>query len=146
MANPAWNASRSLGTEAVATGSPGISIATSNRPAVDVTAVTTRDDFLLELGEAVGGQASVRPVDSIGEAEGKQKVWLSNRGSMTLPVELELTYADSTKERMRLPVEMWNLGPSFAYRVRGERRVVAAEVDPRRALPDTDRRNNRRNR
>jgi aminopeptidase N len=85
-------------------------------------------------------------VDSIGEAEGKQKVWLSNRGSMTLPVELELTYADSTKERVRLPVEMWNLGPSFAYRVRGERRVVAAEVDPRRALPDTDRRNNRRNR
>jgi len=31
---------------------------------VDVTAITTRDDFLLELGEALGGQASVRPVDS----------------------------------------------------------------------------------
>jgi TonB family protein len=32
---------------------------------VDLTAITTRDDFLLELGEALGGQASVRPVDSI---------------------------------------------------------------------------------
>jgi TonB family protein len=32
---------------------------------VDVTAITTRDDFLLELGEALGGQASVRPVDSM---------------------------------------------------------------------------------
>ena len=85
-------------------------------------------------------------VDSIGEAEGRQKVWLSNRGSMTLPVELELTFADSTTERVRLPVEMWNLGPRFAYRVRGQRRVVAAEVDPGRALPDTDRRNNRRDR
>jgi protein TonB len=32
---------------------------------VDLTAITTRDDFLLEIGEALGGQASVRPVDSI---------------------------------------------------------------------------------
>jgi protein TonB len=35
---------------------------------VDVTAITTRDDFLLELGEALGGQASVRPVDSVAGA------------------------------------------------------------------------------
>ena len=35
---------------------------------MDVTAITTRDDFLLELGEALGGQASVRPVDSIAGA------------------------------------------------------------------------------
>jgi periplasmic protein TonB len=35
---------------------------------VDVTAITTRDDFLLELGEVLGGQASVRPVDSIASA------------------------------------------------------------------------------
>ena len=35
---------------------------------MDVTAITTRDDFLLELGDALGGQASVRPVDSIGGA------------------------------------------------------------------------------
>jgi TonB family protein len=35
---------------------------------VDVTAITTRDDFLLELGEALGGQASVRPVDSVASA------------------------------------------------------------------------------
>ena len=32
---------------------------------MDLTAITTRDDFLLEVGEALGGQASVRPVDSI---------------------------------------------------------------------------------
>ena len=35
---------------------------------MDVTAITTRDDFLLELGEALGGQASVRPVDSAAAA------------------------------------------------------------------------------
>lgn len=65
MASPATNASRGLETGAVGSGSSGNPPATTNRPAVDVTAITTRDDFLLELGEALGGQASVRPVDSI---------------------------------------------------------------------------------
>jgi TonB family protein len=35
------------------------------RPAVDVTAITSHDDFLLELGQTLGGQAAVRPVDSL---------------------------------------------------------------------------------
>jgi len=42
--------------------------AASTQPAVDVTAITTRDDFLLELGQALGGQASIRPVDSVAAA------------------------------------------------------------------------------
>ncbi len=35
------------------------------RPAVEITAVTGSDDFLLELGELLGGQAAVHPVDSV---------------------------------------------------------------------------------
>jgi TonB family protein len=35
------------------------------QPAVDVTAITSHDDFLLELGQTLGGQAAVRPVDSL---------------------------------------------------------------------------------
>ena len=41
------------------------------RPTVDLTVLTNRDDFLLELGEALGGQASVSPVDSIESALGQ---------------------------------------------------------------------------
>jgi hypothetical protein len=81
-------------------------------------------------------------VDSVGVADGAQKVFLSNRGTMTLPLEMDLTYADGSTERVRLPVEMWNLGPAFAYRVRGGKRVTAVVVDPRHALPDVDRSNN----
>jgi protein TonB len=36
----------------------------SAHPSVDVTAITTRDEFLLELGQALAGSASIRPVDS----------------------------------------------------------------------------------
>jgi len=38
-----------------------------SQPAVDVTAITSRDDFLLELGQALGGQAAVRGVLRYGE-------------------------------------------------------------------------------
>jgi TonB family protein len=50
-----------------ATRAPG-SAPQDSQPAVDVTAITSRDDFLLELGQALGGQAAVRPVDSLDEA------------------------------------------------------------------------------
>jgi protein TonB len=40
----------------------------ATQPAADITAITTRDDFLLELGELLAGQASVRPVDSLESA------------------------------------------------------------------------------
>ena len=42
--------------------------APQSRPVVDVTAITNRDDFLLELGQTLAGQAGVHPVDSLEEA------------------------------------------------------------------------------
>jgi len=74
-------------------------------------------------------------------ADGTEVV-LENRGTMILPVELALTYADGRTDTVKLPIEMWNLGNVFAYRVPADRVVVAARVDPRGVLPDTDRSNN----
>ncbi len=62
----ASNASRATETNSSAGSSAGSG--SNTRPSVDVTAITTRDDFLLELGEALSGQASVRPVDSMAHA------------------------------------------------------------------------------
>jgi TonB family protein len=66
VANAASSAPRSRETTApgAATGAAPV----SSTPAVDVTAITTRDDFLLELGQTLGGQAAVRPVESIDAA------------------------------------------------------------------------------
>ncbi|MBW4050377.1 MAG: energy transducer TonB [Proteobacteria bacterium] len=69
MANPASSAPENLES-----GNPANAQATpppTQRPTVDLTALTDRDDFLLELGEALGGQASVNPVDSIDTAIGQ---------------------------------------------------------------------------
>ncbi|MSR36198.1 MAG: M1 family peptidase [Gemmatimonadetes bacterium] len=84
-------------------------------------------------------------VDSIAtRADGGSEIHLSNRGTMVMPAELELTYADGTTEVVRLPVDMWNLGRGFAYRVPGTRIVRSALLDPREVYPDIERANNRR--
>jgi TonB family protein len=46
----------------------GASAPSVAQPAADITAITTHDDFLLELGQNLGGQAGVRPVESVEEA------------------------------------------------------------------------------
>jgi hypothetical protein len=62
---------------------------------------------------------------------------------MVMPVELSLTFDDGATSVVKLPVEMWNLGDVFVYRVPGAKAVRSAVADPRRALPDIDRANNR---
>ena len=82
-------------------------------------------------------------IDSVSSrADGGSDVHLSNRGTMVMPAEISLTFADGSRTTVKLPVEMWNLGSHFVYRVPEKKRVTRAEVDQRRTLPDIDRRNN----
>jgi len=82
-------------------------------------------------------------VDSVtARADGGSNVSLSNRGTMVMPAELALTFSDGSKTTVKLPIEMWNLGPRFTYRVPEKKRVTRAEIDARHALPDIDRGNN----
>jgi protein TonB len=57
--------SRPSRSPAAATPVSAAAPAASSKPSVDVTAITTRDEFLLELGQALAGEASIRPVDSV---------------------------------------------------------------------------------
>jgi hypothetical protein len=76
-------------------------------------------------------------VDSVANRTGGgSNVFLANRGTMVMPIELSLSFDDGTTAVVRLPVEAWNLGDRFTYRVPGTKRVRQAQVDPRRALPD----------
>ncbi len=81
-------------------------------------------------------------VTAISNADSGATVTLENKGTMQLPVFLKLTYADGSSASVTLPVEMWNLGPTYVYRVSGKKRVVKAEIDPEGVLPDVERGNN----
>jgi hypothetical protein len=76
------------------------------------------------------------------DTSGHASVALSNRGTMTMPAELQLTFDDGTLETVRLPVEMWNQGTHFTYRLPSKKALRKVEVDPRHVLPDYDRANN----
>ncbi len=64
MASPASTPSRALDPS----GEPGATSHSSAKPAGEAIAITVQDDFLLELGAALGGQIAVRPVDSVATA------------------------------------------------------------------------------
>jgi hypothetical protein len=82
-------------------------------------------------------------VDSVSaRPEGGSIVHLSNRGSMVMPGEIALVFDDGTQMTTKLPVDMWNLGSRFQYRVDKGKRVRRVEIDPRKALPDINRANN----
>jgi hypothetical protein len=82
-------------------------------------------------------------VDSVSTlAKGGSAIYLSNRGTMIMPAEISLTFGDGSRSTVKLPVEMWNLGPTFVYRTGTGKTVTRVEVDPRHALPDIERANN----
>jgi aminopeptidase N len=82
-------------------------------------------------------------IDSVtSSASGQSVIHLSNRGTMVMPAELAITFSDGSRATVRLPVEMWNLGSRFDYRLPETKSVKRVEVDPRNALPDIDRGNN----
>ena len=82
-------------------------------------------------------------VDSVVRTEDRgANVYLSNRGTMVMPAEIRLRYADGQTQIVQLPVDMWNLGNHFTYRAAGGRPIIGVDVDPHEALPDVDRSNN----
>ena len=84
--------------------------------------------FAHSLDQAV---ESITPADG-----GGTDIALRNRRFAVMPVDLELTLADGSKLRVRLPVEIWQAGDRFVYRAQTTPRVVRAEIDPDRTLPD----------
>jgi len=81
-------------------------------------------------------------VDSVRSRDDSAFLYLSNRGQMVLPATVELRYADGTAETRSLPVEMWNLGSRFTYRMATPKRLTGVVIDPRAMYPDINRDNN----
>jgi hypothetical protein len=70
------------------------------------------------------------------------RVHLSSPGQLPMPLDLTLTYADSSTETIRLPVEIWHLGNHFTTVRPIARDLVKVEIDAGHGLPDVRRANN----
>lgn len=72
---------------------------------------------------------------------GETRVIVRSRGALLMPAELRIEFADGSSETVRLPVEMWKLGPEFTYRRQGGQAPTRITLDPRGVYPDDDRAN-----
>lgn len=103
-------------------------------------------------------------IDSLWEENGKTKIRLRDLGLMPMPIDVQLTFRDGSKELHYVPLDlMYGSKPketdtisrkvydpwhwtSATYVIETDRKltdVVATEIDPSQRLADIDRRNNR---
>ncbi len=67
----------------------------------------------------------------------------SNKGGLVMPILLELSYADGTRENINLPAEVWKNNPKkITTRVMSEKELISVTVDPRWQTADVDVENN----
>jgi hypothetical protein len=67
---------------------------------------------------------------------GNYLVSLENKGDFPMPVLLEVSYEDSSKERITLPVEIWQRGDNWIHQIKTTKKVTAVVIDPDKVMPD----------
>jgi hypothetical protein len=76
-------------------------------------------------------------VESVSQApDGSTQIALRSLGAAVMPVELELGFADGTRQTVKLPVEIWYGGNRYVYRLEPGKQVVSARVNPDGRFPD----------
>ena len=87
---------------------------------------------------------AVDSVTSVTDTSGARfaRIWLSSPGQLPMPVDLTLTYRDSSKETVRLPVEVWYLGNHYVYDRATTKDLKSVEIDAAKNFPDVRRSNN----
>ena len=71
------------------------------------------------------------------------EVTFKNEGGLIMPVIIEWTYADGTKEIERIPAEIWRLNETEVTKVFAkDKQVVNITLDPNNEIPDIQQSNN----
>ena len=82
-------------------------------------------------------------VEAIEKDEGYYIFEFSNKGGLVMPIPLEITYADGTKELIRIPVEIWRKNSKKTkWLKRSKLKITQAVIDPYWEIGDTQIENN----
>ncbi|MGH7703781.1 MAG: M1 family aminopeptidase [Gemmatimonadales bacterium] len=73
----------------------------------------------------------------------ESRIYLSSPGAMLMPVEMGLLMDDGSTQRLKLPVEIWYLGPQYVALVPGPRTVISVTLDQDSAYVDARRENDK---
>ncbi|WP_158861453.1 M1 family metallopeptidase [Lunatibacter salilacus] len=69
---------------------------------------------------------------------GNKVIILANKGGIPMPVLMEITYGDDSKERVKLPVEIWQRGDQWNHLLKTNKEVKKVVIDPDKVLPDVN--------
>ncbi len=86
------------------------------------------------------GVKDVRYVEQ--KPENGALITLELQQKMALPVDIEIVYVDGSKERVKLPVEVWQRGSEWTLHTHSRQLVRSVNVDPDHVLPDIQAKNN----
>ena len=96
---------------------------------------------------AVPSFSNAEPLDETGKEKyaGKQfyELTFSNKGGLIMPIIIEWTYADGTKEVERIPAQVWRLNEKKVVKTfMKDKEVTSVRLDPMRETADIDESNN----
>ena len=75
-------------------------------------------------------------ISSVQPYGGNFLINLVNKGDFPMPVLLEITYDDDSKERVKLPVEIWQRGSTWSYLHKTNKSLKSVEIDPDKVITD----------
>lgn len=61
---------------------------------------------------------------------------VENKGEIPMPMVLEITYKDDSKEIIKLPVEIWFKGNTWDHFVKTDKEIKRVVSDPEKKIPD----------
>ena len=70
-------------------------------------------------------------------------ITIANLDKMVMPVTLEVTWKDGSKQLFKLPVETWLQGNEYKLHISSNAALASVVIDPENILPDTNRANNK---
>ena len=69
-------------------------------------------------------------------------ITLENLGQMVMPVTVLVKESNGRQQRIELPVEVWQRGKEWTFKVKTTSKITDVILDPDRKLPDVNRKNN----
>ena len=77
-----------------------------------------------------------------GNAANGAFITVDNLNQMAMPVIVEYTTKSGVKERIKLPVEIWQNNKSWKFKVNSKEEIIKVVIDPDKVFPDYDPANN----
>lgn len=71
-------------------------------------------------------------------------ITIENLQKMVMPVDVLIIESNGKEHRLHLPVEIWQRGPTWTFRVPVTSEIKEIQLDPEKKLPDWNRENNKK--